>query len=91
MLSSAIKYKIRHHHHSHNIQIIIYIIIIIIIIFIVLFIIIITIIMTTSLVYWLACLTTDYEVAGSIPGISTDFKCGLDLERGSPSLMRTIG
>ena len=29
---------------------------------------------TASLVYWLACLTTDHEVAGSIPGTSTNFK-----------------
>ena len=49
------------------------------------------IIMTASLVQWLACLTTDHEVAGSIPGTSTNFKCGLGLERGPPSLMRTIG
>ena len=40
---------------------------------------------------WSACLTTDHEVAGSIPGTSANFKCGLDLERGSPSLVRTIG
>ena len=32
-----------------------------------------------------------YEVAGSIPGTSTNFKCGLGLERGPPSLVRTIG
>ena len=31
------------------------------------------------------------EVAGSIPGTSTNFKCGLGLERGPPSLLRTIG
>ena len=31
------------------------------------------------------------EVAGSIPGTSTSFKCGLGLERGPPSLVRTIG
>ena len=37
------------------------------------------------------CLTTDHEVAGSIPGTSTNFKCGLGLERGPPSLVRTIG
>ena len=47
--------------------------------------------MNASLVWWLACLTTDYEVAGSIPGTSTNFKCGLGLERGPPSLVRTIG
>ena len=35
--------------------------------------------------------TTDHEVAGSIPGTSTNFKCGLGLERGPPSLVRTIG
>ena len=34
---------------------------------------------------------TDHEVAGSIPGTSANFKCGLDLERGPPSLVRTIG
>ena len=38
----------------------------------------------------LARLTTDREVEGSIPGTSTNFKCGLDLERGPPSLVRTI-
>ena len=37
------------------------------------------------------CLTTDHGVAGSIPGTSTNFKCGLGLERGPPSLVRTIG
>ena len=37
------------------------------------------------------CLTTDHEVAGSSPGTSTNFKCGLGLERGPPSLVRTIG
>ena len=47
--------------------------------------------MTTSLAYWSACLTADHGVAGSIPGIFTNFKCGLDLERGPPSLVRTIG
>ena len=36
-------------------------------------------------------LTTDHEVAGSIPGTSTNFKFGLGLERGPPSLVRTIG
>ena len=36
-------------------------------------------------------MTTDHEVAGSIPGTSTNFKCGLGLERGAPSLVRTIG
>ena len=40
---------------------------------------------------WSACLTTDHEVAGSIPGTSTNFKCGLSLERGPPSLVRTTG
>ena len=35
--------------------------------------------------------TTDHEVAGSIPGASTNFKCGLGLEQGPPSLMRTMG
>ena len=33
----------------------------------------------------------NHEVAGSIPGTSTNFKCGLGLERGSLSLVRTIG
>ena len=28
---------------------------------------------TASLVEWSACLTTDHEVAGSIPGTSTNF------------------
>ena len=37
------------------------------------------------------CLTTDHEVAGSIPGTFTKFKCGLGLERDPPSLVRTIG
>ena len=46
---------------------------------------------TTSLVQWLACLTTDHEVTGSIPGISTNFKCGLGQGRGPPSLVSTIG
>ena len=39
----------------------------------------------------LACLITDHEVAGTIPDTSTNFKCGLGLERGPPSLVRTIG
>ena len=39
----------------------------------------------------LACLTTDHGVAGSIPGTSTNFKFGLGLEQGPPSLVRTIG
>ena len=34
---------------------------------------------------------SDHEVAGSIPGTSTNFKCGLGLEWGPPSLVRTIG
>ena len=38
----------------------------------------------------IACLTTDHEVAGSIPGTPTNFECGLGLERGPPSLVRTI-
>ena len=38
-----------------------------------------------------SCMTTDHEVAGSILGNSTSFKCGLGLERGTPSLVRTIG
>ena len=37
--------------------------------------------MTTSLVQGSARLTTDYEVAGSIPGTSTNFKCGLGMKR----------
>ena len=32
-----------------------------------------------------------HDVTGSIPGTSTNFKCGLGLERGPPSLVRTIG
>ena len=35
--------------------------------------------------------STDHGVAGSNPGTSTNFKCGLGLERGPPSLVRTIG
>ena len=46
--------------------------------------------MTASLVYGTACLATDHEVAGSIPGTSTSFKCELGLERGPPSLVRKI-
>ena len=38
---------------------------------------------------WSACLTTDHEVAGSIPGTSANFKCVLGLERGSLSLVTT--
>ena len=34
---------------------------------------------------------TNHEVADSIPGTSTDFKCGLGLERGPPSLVRILG
>ena len=34
---------------------------------------------------------TDHDVAGSIPGTSTNFKCGLGLKQGPPSLVRTIG
>ena len=41
--------------------------------------------------YIITCVTTDHEVAGSVPGTSTNFKCGLGLERGSPSIVRTIG
>ena len=37
------------------------------------------------------CLVQDHEIAGSIPGNFTNFKCGLGLERGPPSLVRTIG
>ena len=32
-----------------------------------------------------------HEVAGLIPGTSTNFKCGLGLERVPPSLVRKIG
>ena len=32
-----------------------------------------------------ACLTTDHEVAGSIPSTSTNFKYGLGLEQGPPA------
>ena len=39
----------------------------------------------------LTCLTTYHEVAGSIPGTSTNFRCGLGLERAPLSLARTIG
>ena len=39
--------------------------------------------MTAPLVKWLACLTTDHEVAGSIPDNSTNFKCELGMEWGS--------
>ena len=46
---------------------------------------------TASLVYWSACVTTDHEVASSIPSTSTNFKYGLGLERGPPYLVRTIG
>ena len=46
---------------------------------------------TFILCYIYLCLTTDHEVASSIPGTSTNFKCGLGLERGPPSLLRTIG
>ena len=33
----------------------------------------------------------DHEVADLIPGNSTNFKCGLGLERGPPSLEWAIG
>ena len=46
--------------------------------------------LSNSTASWLACLTTDHEVAGSIPGTSTNFKCVLGLERGPSSLARTI-
>ena len=49
-----------------------------------------TITITTTTTKGLACLTTDHEVAGSITGTSTNFKCGLGLERGPPSFVRTI-
>ena len=61
-------------------------IIIIIIIIIIMLIIIKIIIIVES-----ACLDTDHEVAISIPGTSTNFKCRLGLERGPPSLVKTIG
>ena len=32
-----------------------------------------------------------HEVAGSIPGTYTNFKCGLGPERGPANLVRTIG
>ena len=32
-----------------------------------------------------------YEVPGSIPGTSSNFECGLGVERGPPSLVSTIG
>ena len=48
-------------------------------------------ILTASLVQRLVCLTIDHEVGGSILGISTNLKCGLGLERGPPSPVRTIG
>ena len=31
------------------------------------------------------------KISSPFPGTSTNFKCGLGLERGSPSLVRTIG
>ena len=34
---------------------------------------------------------TDHEIAGSILGTSTNFKCALGLERGPPNLVWTIG
>ena len=45
----------------------------------------------TSLVYEYTIKINDHEVAGSIPGSSTNVKSGLGLERGPPSLVRTIG
>ena len=39
----------------------------------------------------LGVMTTDQEVAGLIPSTSTNFKCGLGLEWGPSSLVRTIG
>ena len=47
--------------------------------------------MTASLVKGLSSLTADHEISGSIPGTSTNFKCGLGLERAPPRLLRTIG
>ena len=38
----------------------------------------------------LACLTTDHEVARSISGTYTNFKFGLGLERGPPSLVSRL-
>ena len=47
---------------------------------------------TTCLVQWLACLTAIQEVPGSIPGyILETFLKVQGLERGVPSLVRTIG
>ena len=49
------------------------------------------IILKMTIILLLACLITDHEVAGWIPDTSTNLKCGLGLERGPPSLLRTIG
>ena len=35
------------------------------------------------ILYWLACLTTDFEVAGSIPGTSTNLKIWIRFGKGS--------
>ena len=43
-----------------------------------------------NMLSYLKCVS-NHEVAGSIPGTSTNFKCRLGLERGPPSLVRTIG
>ena len=53
-----------------------------------------TLLYVISLYYMLFRLprwSSGHEVAGSIPGTFTNFKCGLGLERGPPSLVRTIG
>ena len=55
-------------------------------------IIIIIIIITISIIVGIGVsMSTNHEVAGSIPGTSTNFKYGLGLERSPPSLVRTIG
>ena len=43
--------------------------------------------MSDRLVGLVVSMTTDHEAVGSIPGTSTNFKCGLCLERGPPSLV----
>ena len=48
--------------------------------------------MTSCLVQWLACLTAIQEVPGSIPGYTLEIFLEVQsLERGPPSLVRTIG
>ena len=44
----------------------------------------------STLVEWSACLITNQETAGWIPGASTLLKSVLSLGRGPPSLVRTI-